>query len=120
VRGLVSDEDTAIYNPGLTLLTESEKERLVDAVVTNRKDNMAQKTWSEDNELGYDFLKTKLDPLHMYELGGYLQFVPVYAAVVYVGAIFVQQNIRSLFAPAYIIGAIALFGPMAALIAAGP
>eukprot|EP00566_Odontella_aurita_P023353 CAMPEP_0113585402 /NCGR_PEP_ID=MMETSP0015_2-20120614/33677_1 /TAXON_ID=2838 /ORGANISM="Odontella" /LENGTH=208 /DNA_ID=CAMNT_0000490635 /DNA_START=214 /DNA_END=837 /DNA_ORIENTATION=+ /assembly_acc=CAM_ASM_000160 len=36
-RGYVSDEDTTIYNPGLSLLTESEKERLVDALVSNRK-----------------------------------------------------------------------------------
>jgi hypothetical protein len=32
----ITDEDTTIYNPGLTLLTSSEKEHLVSAMIHNR------------------------------------------------------------------------------------
>lgn len=37
-RGYVADKDTSVYNPGLALLTESEKERLVEAVGDARKE----------------------------------------------------------------------------------
>ena len=47
-RGYVADEDTSIYNPGLSLLTESEKERLIEAIIDNRKGNMKAKTWNKD------------------------------------------------------------------------
>ena len=73
-RGYVADEDTTIYNPGLSLLTESEKNSLVNAIIENRKGNIASNSWSQDNEYAFDFLKTRLDPLHMYELKGYLKF----------------------------------------------
>lgn len=120
-RGFVSDEDTAIYNPGLTLLTESEKERLVQAVVDNRKAGLATKDqWSENNEYAFDFLKQKLDPLHMYELRGYLGILPFYAAAVYLGAFFMQQNSRSIFPAVYAACALAVFGPIIVLVAAGP
>eukprot|EP00568_Trieres_chinensis_P006173 CAMPEP_0183307690 /NCGR_PEP_ID=MMETSP0160_2-20130417/18729_1 /TAXON_ID=2839 ORGANISM="Odontella Sinensis, Strain Grunow 1884" /NCGR_SAMPLE_ID=MMETSP0160_2 /ASSEMBLY_ACC=CAM_ASM_000250 /LENGTH=283 /DNA_ID=CAMNT_0025471331 /DNA_START=53 /DNA_END=904 /DNA_ORIENTATION=+ len=118
-RGYVADEDTTIYNPGLSLLTESEKERLVDAIVKNRKVGLQKNSWSENNQFAFDFLKQKLDPLHMYELRGYLGILPFYGAAVYLATLFVQQNIRSLFPAAYIIGAVAVFGPIAALIAFG-
>jgi hypothetical protein len=64
-RGYISDEDTAIYNPGLTLLTESEKERLVEAITDARTSGQTLNTWNEDNQLAYEFLTEKLDPLHM-------------------------------------------------------
>ena len=116
----MADEDTSIYNPGLTLLTESEKERLVDAIVENRKVGLSTSQWSENNEYGYEFLKGSLDPLHMYELSGFLGFVPIYGAILYLGVLFVQQNLRNLFTQAYLVGVVAFFGPIIALIAAGP
>lgn len=119
-RGYIADEDTTIYNPGLSLLTESEKERLVDEIVKNRKVGIEKKAWSENNEFAFDFLKQKLDPLHMYELRGYLGILPFYGAAVYLGTFFVQQNFRSVFPAAYIIGAVAVFGPIAVLVAFGP
>eukprot|EP00978_Attheya_sp_CCMP212_P014145 scaffold35932_cov50-Attheya_sp.AAC.1 len=120
-RGYVSDEDTSIYNPGLTLLTESEKERLVSAVIDNRKVGLKQNQWPENNEFAYDFLKTKLDPLHMVEVRGYLGVLPFYAAVVY-GATFAAQQIldRELFPFAYAVAAVSVFFPIFALVAAGP
>lgn len=60
-EGFVADEDTTIYNPGLTLLTSSEKERLVNALVDNRQIGLSTQHWSENNEYAFDFLKQKLD-----------------------------------------------------------
>jgi hypothetical protein len=119
-RGYVADEDTSIYNPGLTLLTESEKERLVDSVVQNRKAGLSAGQWSEKNEYGYEFLKFSLDPLHMAELSGFLGFVPVYGAVIYLVVLAVQQNLRNLFQQAYLVGVVSFLVPLIALIAAGP
>lgn len=119
-RGYIADEDTAIYNPGLTLLTESEKERLTEAVILARKTGLQQNTWTENNEVAYDFLKTQLDPLHMTELKGYLSIVPIYAGVLYLGVLAVQQLARELFPAAYLIAAAAIFAPIAVLVALGP
>jgi len=119
-RGYIADEDTTIYNPGLTLLTESEKDRLVEALVKNRKAGLVKKTWSNENQLGFTELKSKLDPLFMWELRGYLKILPFYGAAVYLATFFVQQNLRQVFPVAYIVGAIAVFAPIVGLIAAGP
>ena len=119
-RGYVADEDTSIYNPGLTLLTESEKERLVEAVIQSRKDGLAAGQWSENNEYAYEYLKGTLDPLHMVELSGFLGIVPFYGALIYLAVLAVQQNFRGVFTQAYLIGVAAFFGPILALIAAGP
>ena len=119
-RGYIADEDTTIYNPGLTLLTESEKDRLVEALVKNRKAGLEKNAWPNDNELGFTELKSKLDPLFMWELRGYLKILPFYGAAVYLATFFVQQNLRQVFPVAYIVGAIAVFAPIAGLIAAGP
>ena len=119
-RGYIADEDTAIYNPGLTLLTESEKERLTEAVIKSRKAGIQSNTWTENNQVAYEFLKTQLDPLHMTELKGYLRVVPVYGAIIYLVVLAVQQLARDLFPAAYLIGAAAIFLPVAALIALGP
>lgn len=119
-RGYVADEDTTIYNPGLTLLTESEKERLVEAVITARKVGLAGGQWSENNEFGYEFLKGSLDPFHMVELSGYLQIVPIYGAILYVAVLAVQQSAREAFTVAYLAGAAFFFLPILAFIAAGP
>jgi hypothetical protein len=119
-RGFVADEDTAIYNPGLTLLTESEKDRLVEAVVAARRDGLAVDHWNTDTQAGFDYLREKLDPLHMYELRGYLKIVPFLAGTVYLGALAVQQLARDLFPAAYFAGVLIIFGPAIALILAGP
>mmetsp|Transcript_942 Transcript_942/g.1492 ORF Transcript_942/g.1492 Transcript_942/m.1492 type:complete len:202 (-) Transcript_942:74-679(-) len=120
-RGYVSDEDTSIYNPGLTLLTESEKERLVSAVIDARKSGLSQKDgWNDNNQVAYEFLKEKLDPLHMTELRGYLQILPIYGAVWYLVALGVQQLARDAFPIAYIVGVVGVFGPAIALIVLGP
>ena len=119
-RGYIADEDTTIYNPGLTLLTESEKDRLVEALVKSRKAGLEKNAWSKDNELGFTELKSKLDPLFMWELRGYLKILPFYGAAVYLATFFVQQNLRQVFPAAYIIGAVAVFLPIVGLIAAGP
>jgi hypothetical protein len=119
-RGYVADEDTTIYNPGLSLLTETEKNQIVEAVIQNRKDNLSRNTWSEGNELAYENLKMRLDPLHMVELRGYLGIVPIYGAAVYLAVLGVQQIKREWFSVAYIVGAVAIFLPAIVLIAAGP
>ncbi len=119
-RGYIADEDTAIYNPGLTLLTESEKERLTEAVIQSRKAGLQSNTWTENNQVAYEFLKTQLDPLHMTELRGYLSIVPVYGAILYVVVLAVQQLARDLFPAAYLIAAAAIFLPVVALIVLGP
>jgi hypothetical protein len=118
-RGFISDEDTTIYNPGLTLLTESEKERLVEAMITSRKDGLSKEQWSENNESGFQSLRDKLDPLHMTELSGFLAILPFYGAIVYLAVLAVQQFARDLFPVAYGIGVLAFFGPALALIFAG-
>jgi len=121
-RGYVADEDTTIYNPGLTLLTESEKTRLVEAVVQSKKANAAAQPeqWNNDAQAGYDFLRERLDPLHMYELRGYLSFVPVWGAVVYLAVLAVQQLARDFFPAAYFVGLAAVVLPAVGLILTGP
>jgi hypothetical protein len=102
-------------------LTESEKERLVSAVIENRKVGLKQNQWPENNEFAYDFLKTKLDPLHMMELRGYLSVLPFYGAVVYLATFAAQQILdRELFPVAYGVAAVSVFFPIFALVAAGP
>lgn len=117
--GYVADEDTTIYNPGLSLLTGSEKERLVDAIIQSRKTGLSTNHWSEDNQYAFDFLKQKLDPLHMYELGGYLKILPFWGAALYLGALFVQQNSRGIFPLVYGLCALGVFGPVIVLVAFG-
>jgi hypothetical protein len=119
-RGFIADEDTTLYNPGLTLLTESEKERLVGSVIAARKEGLQKGSWDENNQIGYEFLKQTLDPLHMAELSGFLGFVPIYGAVLYLGVLAVQQFSRELFPTAYLIGVVAFFAPILALAAFGP
>lgn len=120
-RGVVADEDTTIYNPGLTLLTESEKNTLVQAVVQSRKAALptAETSWSEKNEGAYKFLKYNLDPFHLVEISGYLSILPFWAAFVYLGNIFVQQNARSVFQASYLLSVALVFGPILALVAFG-
>ena len=118
-RGYVADEDTSIYNPGLTLLTESEKERLVEAVITARREGLQKNAWSENNEFAFEFLREKLDPFHMTELRGFLSFAPFYAGLLYLGVLGVQQFARGAFQIAYLVGVAAFFLPIVALIAAG-
>jgi hypothetical protein len=117
-RGYIANEDTTLYNPGLTLLTESEKTRLVDAIVESRR--VVGDLWNVDTGAGFDFLREKLDPLHMYELSGYLSILPFYGAAVYLAVLVVQQVARDLFPAAYIMGAVAVFAPAVALVLIGP
>ena len=122
-RGFVSDEDTTIYNPGLTLLTENEKDRLVEAIVESKQQAISSNNaerWSTDLESGYSFLRERLDPLHMYELRGYLSIVPWYGAFMYLVALAIQQVARDAFPIAYIVCAAAVFLPIAVLVALGP
>jgi len=116
----VTDEDTTIYNPGLSLLTSSEKERLVSAIIQNRKAGLSAQHWSENNEYAFDFLKQKLDPLHMHELEGYLGILPFYGAALYLGALFVQRNVRGIFPLVYGLCALGVFGPVFLLVWSGP
>lgn len=119
-RGYIADEDTSIYNPGLTLLTESEKERLVEAVIQSRKENVNQNQWSDQNQLAYEFLRDKLDPLHTTELRGYLAIFPFYTAAVYLATLAIQQLARNVFPIAYFVGVTAIVAPIIILISAGP
>lgn len=117
-RGFIANEDTTLYNPGLSLLTETEKTQLVDAIIESRRTLADQ--WNVDTAAGFDFLREKLDPFHMYELSGYLSIVPFYGAAVYLAVLAVQQFARDLFPVAYIVGAVAIFGPVVALVLLGP
>jgi hypothetical protein len=119
-RGYVADEDTSIYNPGLTLMTESEKERLVQGVIASRNEGIISQEWNAQNQFAFDFLRGKLDPLHMVELRGYLSVLPVYAAVVYASVLAVQQAARNVFPVAYFVGVAAIVLPIIGLIVAGP
>ena len=119
-RGYVADEDTSIYNPGLTLLTESEKNQLVASLVESRKAGLASNQWNVDTQAGFDFLREKLDPLHMYELKGYLSIVPYYGAALYLAVLAVQNLARDLFPVAYLVSVAAFFGPILLLVAIGP
>jgi hypothetical protein len=128
-RGYVSDEDTSIYNPGLTLLTETEKNRLVRVIVESKQQqqqqlaatsNTAAASWNNDLEAGYTFLRERLDPLHMYELRGYLSVLPWYGAVMYLIAFAIQQLARDVFPIAYIVCAVAVFAPILVLVIIGP
>ncbi|VEU39238.1 unnamed protein product [Pseudo-nitzschia multistriata] len=119
-RGYVADEDTTIYNPGLSLLTESEKERLVEAVIDARKAGLEGNQWSENNEYAFEFLRQKLDPFHITELRGFLGIVPFYGAAIYLAVLAVQQLFRDGFQIAYLVGVAAFFLPIVGLVLAGP
>eukprot|EP00536_Pseudo-nitzschia_multiseries_P017503 jgi/Psemu1/264339/estExt_Genewise1Plus.C_15920001 len=121
-RGYVADEDTTIYNPGLSLLTESEKERLVEGVIDARKAGLkaSNNQWSENNQYAFEFLRQKLDPFHTTELRGYLGIVPYYGAALYLAVLAVQQFFRDGFQVAYLVGVVAFFAPILGLILAGP
>jgi hypothetical protein len=119
-RGYVADEDTSIYNPGLTLLTEGEKEQLVQAILDSRRVGLQQNQWTENNQVAFDFLKGSLDPFHLSELRGYLNFLPIYIAIWYLGTLAVQQIARQWFAVAYLVAAAAIFVPALVLVAVGP
>lgn len=56
----------------------------------------------------------------MYELEGYLGILPFYGAVLYLVALFAQQNARGVFPLVYGACALAVFGPMIFLVANGP
>jgi hypothetical protein len=119
-RGYISDEDTSIYNPGLTLLTESEKERLTSAIIASKKAAVNENQWSENNKFAFEFLRDKLDPFHTYELRGYLAVLPTLALVVYLGVLAVQQTARNLYPAAYFGGIAILVLPAIVLIVLGP
>jgi hypothetical protein len=119
-RGYVADEDTTIYNPGLTLLTEDEKTNLVKAVTEARANSLKDGSWNDNSQLAYEFLKDKLDPLHMAELGGYLSVFPIVVGVVYAATLAVQQLARDLFPAAYVVGVALVIAPALALVALGP
>lgn len=120
-RGYIADEDTSIYNPGLTLLTETEKSALVQAIRDSRNQGLQHDQWSDNNQAAYEFLKEKLDPWHIVELHDYLTVFPIYAAVVYASVLTVQQvsSARQWFIVAYLVGAVAVFAPVVALLAFG-
>lgn len=121
-RGYVADEDTSIYNPGLSLLTETEKNAMVSAVIESRK--MAT-SWPEENELAFREIKEKLDPFRMTELSGYLGIVPTYGSFLYLGVLAVQQflartsNNQSIFTISYLVAVAAIFLPAVILILTG-
>ena len=110
-RGFIADEDTSIYNPGLTLLTETEKERLVESLMQSRQAGLAKNQWGEKTQSAYTYLKFQLDPLHMTELKGYLKVAPFLMGVLYLGVLAIQQNARDLFPVAYIGAVVAIAAP---------
>jgi len=121
-RGEIADEDTTIYNPGLTLLTESEKNTLVQAIVQSRKTALSansETSWDDTNESAYNFLKEKLDPFHLVEIKGYLSILPFWGAFLYLANIFVQQNARAVFQASYLLSVALVFGPIVALVVFG-
>lgn len=115
-RGYIADEDTSIYNPGLTLLTEGEKDKLVESLMQSRKVGIEKKQWSEKTQSAYSYLKYQLDPLHMTELRGYLKVAPFLIGVLYLGVLAVQQNARDLFPVAYIAAVVVVAAPAAILV----
>lgn len=115
-RGSIADEDTSIYNPGLTLLTEGEKERLVESLMQSRQASIDQNQWNDKNQAAYSYLKFQLDPLHMTELKGYLRVAPFLVGVLYLGVLAVQQFARDLFPVAYIAAVLLLVAPAAILV----
>jgi hypothetical protein len=124
----ITDEDTTIYNPGLTLLTASEKEHLVSAMIHNRHTGLSILPptdggiggWSTENESAFQYIKGLLDPLHMHELSGYLSILPYWGGLLYLVAIFVQKNIRDVFPLVYGLCAAGIFVPILILIVSGP
>lgn len=134
----ITDEDTTIYNPGLTLLTASEKDNLVSAMIDNRNIGLTVLPstqdgggggggvsgivggWSTENESAFQYIKGLLDPLHMHELSGYLSILPYWGGVLYLVAIFVQKNIRDVFPLVYGLCAMGIFLPILVLIVSGP
>ena len=116
-RGYIADEDTSIYNPGLTLLTEGEKNRLVESLQKSRQAGLASNgQWNDKTQDAYSYLKYQLDPLHMTELRGYLKVAPFLVGILYVGVLAVQQFARDLFPVAYIGAVLILVAPAVVLV----
>ena len=64
----------------------------------------------------YGFLKRQMDPYHIIEIKGYLQVAPFLGAAAYLALLGVQKFLPdNLFEPAYLLGALVVFGPLAAL-----
>ena len=80
---------------------------------------MKAKSWNKDNQYAFDFLKQKLDPLHMVELRGYLRILPFWGAGLYLATLGVQQFKRELFSTAYIVAALLVFLPAIVLVSTG-
>lgn len=119
-RGYVANEDTTIYNPGLTLLTESEKERLVEASVLARNGLISRDAWTSENQISFEYIREKLDPYHTYELSGYLRNAPLYVGIAYLLAIGTQLFLRGIFPVAYFVLVFLTILPALVYIALGP
>ena len=100
-------------------MTESEKSSLVDGMIANRKANVVTKTWNEENESAFYSLKSRLDPLHMVELKGYLKLFPFVGGAMYVVALGIQQLARGLFEVGYVVSALVVFLPVFLFIVIG-
>lgn len=93
----------------------------MEAIIQARAAGISANQWNQDNQLGFEFLREKLDPLHVHELRGYLSVFPVLTAIVYLAVLAVQQlTPRSFFPIAYFVGVAMVLGPAALLIATGP
>ena len=104
----------------MSLLTESEKERLVEGIIDAKKAGLKANQWSEENEYAFEFIRGKLDPYHMNELSGFLGIVPFYGAAIYIVVLAIQQLFRDAFQIAYLVGVVAFFAPIVGLVLAGP
>ncbi|GMH81814.1 hypothetical protein TrVE_jg5368 [Triparma verrucosa] len=93
-----SGEDTIVYNPGLTLLSTDEKE----AIVEKLHDVRALKESDAKADQAATYLIGLLDPLHTYELKGFLGRLPLTTAAAYIGATAVLIFAKDVFPFAYV------------------
>ena len=109
LRGVeVSGEDTSIYNPGLTLMSQDEKDYIVKGL---HKVKSSPLKLNSDSQGSLNYLIGLLDPLHTYELSSYLARLPITTAASYFLSLAVIFFARDVFPYAYV--AIVLVGVMA-------
>ena len=74
---------------------------LTASIVEIKRDMISSNTWDDKLEWGYGFLKSKLDPLHTYELKGYFAKFPFLVAAGYLVATASQVVFRDFFPVVY-------------------
>ncbi|GMI43585.1 hypothetical protein TeGR_g6631, partial [Tetraparma gracilis] len=113
VSSFDTGEDSSIYNPGLSLLSDDEKQALVASLRSLHNNPLLDKPLETDRA----YLLSLLDPLRLSSLAPYLHVLPLAAAGAYSLALAAMVFAREVFPALYVgIAAAALVLPIGVLL----